>query len=109
MTGQLLPALIGATGLFFDPATPHRLAGQTLLDGQPVRRRVEVRNRRNGEYVISCVSEPDGTFAFRHLPPQQLSDPYVVTCFDDSPTGYGNAMVFDHVYQVDDDGNPPPT
>lgn len=88
---------------------PHRLAGQTLLDCQPVRRRVEVRKRRTGEYVISTCTQDDGLFEFRHLPAQTLADPYVVTCFDDAHTGYGNALVFDHVYQVDDYGNPPQT
>lgn len=93
----------------FPTDVPHKLAGRTLLDGQPVRRRVEVRNRRTGDYVISTVTGDDGLFEFRHLPEQNLANPYVVTCFDDSPTGYGNALIFDRVYQVDDDGNPPQT
>ena len=49
----------------------------------------------------------DGIFAFRHLPPQSLANPYLVLCFDDRPTGFLNAMVYDRVYQVDDNGNPP--
>lgn len=88
---------------------PHRLAGQTLLDGQPVRRRVEVRYRRTSTYVISTVTQDDGVFHFKRLPEQNLANPYIVTCFDDSPSGYGNALVFDRVYQVDDDGLPPQT
>lgn len=88
-------------------SAPHRLAGQTLLNGQPVRRRVEVRYRRTGEYVISTCTQDDGLFEFRRLPAQNLANPYVVTCFDDAPTDPKNAMVYDHVYQVDDDDNPP--
>lgn len=91
------------------PNVPHRLAGQTLLDGQPVRRRVEVRRRRASSYIISTVTQDDGLFEFRRLPPQTLAEPYVVTCFDDNHTGFGNALVFDRVYQVDDDGLPPQT
>ena len=91
------------------PDRPHRLAGQTLLDDQPVRRRVEVRNRRTGAYVISTVTRDNGLFEFRRLPEQNLANPYVVTCFDDRPAGYGNALIFDRVYQVDDDGLPPQT
>jgi hypothetical protein len=92
------------------PSTiPHRLAGQTLLDGQPVQRRVVVNLRCCGTYIISTISKPDGTFAFRHLPVQPLAKPYLVTCFDDRVTDPGNALVFDHVYQVDDAGNPPQT
>jgi hypothetical protein len=88
---------------------PHRIEGQTLLDGQPVQRRVQICDRSTGIYVNSTVSRVDGTFAFRHLPPQDLAHPYVVGCFDDRPTDPGNALVFDHVYQVDDVGNPPQT
>lgn len=88
---------------------PHKLAGSTKLDGVAVRRRVEVRKRRTGEYVISTVTQDDGLFEFRRLPAQTLAEPYIVTCFDDRPTGYGNAMVFDRVYQVDDAGLPPQT
>ena len=86
---------------------PHRLAGQTLLDGVPVRRRVSVRRRATGAYIASTVTQDDGIFEFRHLPVQPLALPYIVACFDDVHTGYGNAMVFDRVYQVDDAGNPP--
>ena len=93
----------------FPTDVPHKLAGRTLLDGQPVRRRVEVRKRRSGDYVISTVTGDDGLFEFRRLPAQTLADPYVVTCFDDAHTGYGNALVFDHVYQVDDNALPPQT
>lgn len=90
-------------------SVPHRIAGQTRLTGQPVRRRVEVRYRRTGAYVISTCTQDDGLFAFRHLPPQTLAEPYVVTCFDDRPEQAGNALVFDRVYQVDDNGLPPQT
>lgn len=93
----------------FPTDVPHKLAGQTLLDGQPVRRRVEVRKRRRGDYVISTVTGDDGLFEFRYLPAQTLADPYVVTCFDDHKDGPTNALVFDRVYQVDDDGLPPQT
>lgn len=86
---------------------PHRLAGQTLLNGQPVRRRVEVRYRRTGEYVISTCTQDDGLFEFRRLPVQTLAEPYIVTCFDDAANTPNNALVFDYVYQVDDEGNPP--
>lgn len=88
-------------------SVPHRIAGQTLLGGQPARRRVEVRDRRTGAYVMSTCTQDDGLFEFRHLPEQTLAQPYVVTCFDDAPTDPKNAMVYDHVYQVDDDDNPP--
>jgi hypothetical protein len=88
---------------------PHKLAGQTLLDGSPVRRRVEVRKRNTGDYVISTVTQDDGVFEFKHLPEQTLSDPYVVTCFDDNKDEHGNALTFDWVYQVDENSNPPQT
>ena len=91
------------------PAYPHRLAGQALLNGQPVSRRIEVRDRRTGAYVVSTVTQDDGLFEFRRLPAQTLANPYVVTCFDDRPDGFGNALIFDRVYQVDDDGLPPQT
>jgi hypothetical protein len=107
--------IVGVSFVSDDPnvrvpiSRPHRLKGETLLDGAPVRRRVEVRNRRTGDYIISTVTQDDGKFEFTRLPEQNLATPYIVTCFDDSPTGFGNAMVFDHVYQVDDEGNPPQT
>ncbi len=91
------------------PGRPHILSGQTLLDGVATSRRVEVRDRRSGEYVISCVTGDDGAFAFTSLPEQILRNPYYVICFDDRDTAYGNALIFDRVYQVDDDGNPPQT
>ena len=87
---------------------PHRLAGSTLVDGVGVERRVKVCERRTGNYVISTVSNADGTFELTGLPPQNLANPYVVTCFDDSDTP-GNALIYDRVYQVDDAGNPPQT
>ncbi|MDX9896533.1 MAG: hypothetical protein RBS34_13885 [Desulfofustis sp.] len=86
---------------------PHRLAGHTLLNGAAVRRRVEVRKRRTGEYVISTVTQSDGAFEFVRLPPQTLAEPYIVTCYDDATAAPANALVFDHVYQVDDEGNIP--
>jgi hypothetical protein len=83
----------------------HKFAGQTLLDGIPVRRRIHIVRRRDLAYVASTFSTPsDGTFVISHLPPQTLSEPYLALCFDD--TG-GNAQVYDRVYQVDDNGNPP--
>ncbi len=91
------------------PDCPHKLAGQTLLDGVVTSRRVEVRDRRSGNYVISCVTGDDGAFTFTSLPEQILRNPYYVICFDDRGSAYGNAMIFDRVYQVDDDGNPPQT
>lgn len=93
----------------FPTNVPHKLAGQTLLDGAPVRRRVEVRKRRTGDYVISTVTQDDGAFEFKRLPEQTLADPYVVTCFDDNKDEHGNALVFDRIYQVDDEGLPPQT
>jgi hypothetical protein len=91
------------------PDNPDRIAGHTLLDGVPVRRRVEIRNRRTGVYIDSTNTQDDGAFEFRHMPPQTLAEPYVVTCFDDATTGYSNALVFDRIYQVDNNGNPPQT
>ena len=88
---------------------PHRLTGKTLLGGQPVRRRIEVRYRNTGEYVISTCTQDDGLFEFRRLPAQTLANPYIVTCFDDRPEQAGNSLVFDRVYQVDDNGMPPQT
>jgi hypothetical protein len=101
------------TGSLFGPLpyvnAPHRLSGSTKRYGVVTRRRVEVRDRRTGAYVVSTVTQDDGLFEFRRLPPQTLANPYVVTCFDDRPEGYGNALVWDRVYQVDDAGNPPQT
>ena len=106
----VMTTLFGLTNsAIWNGGTPHRIKGQTLLGGQPARRRVEVRDRRTGAYVISTVSAADGTFAFRHLPPQALANPYIVTCFDDAAEQAGNALVFDRVYQVDDNGLPPQT
>ena len=90
------------------PDRAHKLAGQTLLDGVAASRRIEVRDR-NGNYVISTVTGDDGTFEFTNLPEQILRNHYYVLCFDDRDSEYGNALVFDRVYQVDDDGNPPQT
>jgi hypothetical protein len=82
---------------------PHKLSGTTLVDGSPVARRVVVRSRNTGNYIISTVS---GAFEFTFIPPQTLADPYTVTCFDDiDPTQ--NALIIDRVYQVDDEGNGP--
>jgi len=89
------------------PLTPHKLSGQTLLDGQPVRRRVEVRFRDSSSYVISTVTQGDGAFEFRRLPTQTTDEPYCVLCLDDSDIDPVNALIYDHVYQVDDNGNPP--
>ncbi len=105
--GLSIGLAVAENGEFFDVSIPHRLAGQTLLDGQAVRRRVDVRSRRSGAYIISGISREDGTFEFRHLPAQSLSDPYVVICFDDNVDEQGNALVMDRVYQVNVDGNPP--
>ena len=89
------------------PDRPHRLAGVTRLSGQPVPRRVEVCGRQ-GDYVASTVSVDDGSFEFNHLPAQSLADPYTVTCYD-RPDEHGNALIFDRVYQLDDNGDPPQT
>ena len=101
------PLAISAT--LFGPLphadVPHKLAGSTKLDGVAVRRRVEVRKRRTGEYVTSTVTQDDGAFEFRRLPVQTLAEPYIVTCFDDLTDS--NALVFDYVYQVDDLGDIP--
>jgi len=91
------------------PDRPHRLAGTVALDGSPVQRRVEVRDRQTGMYVISTMSRFDGSFDLSNLPAQMLRTPYYVICFDDRNAEYGNALIYDRVYQVDDDGNPPQT
>jgi hypothetical protein len=89
---------------------PHRISGVTLADGQPVSRRVIVLRRADHAYVMSASSsDADGSFDMTGLPPQQLSDPYSVICYDDSTTEFDNAQIFDRVYQVDDAGNPPQT
>jgi len=106
-SGRTIDPEIVSNGVFFDSDIPHKLSGRTLLDGSPVRRRIVVRRRRSGDYVISGLSNADGTFSFRHLPRQYLSDPYIVSCFDDRVTEYGNALVIDHVYQVNDAGEQP--
>jgi len=108
MAGPILAEVIVVSGIPW-PSVPHRIEGQTLLDGQPVQRRVEIRTRRTLAYIASTVSCAAGTFTFRHLPEQNLANPYIVTCFDDQPTDPGNALVFDYIYQVDDAGNPPQT
>lgn len=109
MADMVLNDAFIVSGPPFPTDVPHKLAGQTLLDGQPVRRRVEVRDRLTVAYVISTVTQDDGLFEFRHLPEQNLANPYIVLCFDDRPEGFGNALIFDRVYQVDDDGLPPQT
>jgi len=109
MAGPIFSPGYSVSGGAWLGTVPHRIEGQALLEGQPAQRRVEVRDRRTGAYVISTVSGADGQFAFRHLSPQDLAHPYIITCFDDLDTEYGNALVFDRVYQVDDAGNPPQT
>lgn len=88
---------------------PNRIEGVAVLDGQPVRRRIDIRRRVSGDYIRSTCTQDDGAFLFKRLPPQTLADPYTVTCYDDSPDSPANAMIFDRVYQVDDDGNKPQT
>lgn len=109
MAGPVFSPGYYVSGGVWPSSVPHRLAGQTTLAGQPVRRRVEVRSRVTGVYIIGCLSNEDGGFAFRHLPSQTLANPYIVTCFDDAAEQAGNALVFDRVYQVDDNGLPPQT
>ena len=88
---------------------PHILHGVVTVDGTPIRGRVEVRDRRTGTYVASTVCDPEGIYLFTKLPPQTLSNPYILTRFDDRSGSFDNAMVFDRVYQVDSTGNPPQT
>jgi hypothetical protein len=102
----------GAAGLIANgPAwdQPHRIAGVCYKDGSPVSRRVEIRRRVTGEYIASTVTDANGIFSFRNLPPQTLATPYVITAYDDSVADFTNALIFDRVYQVDDDGLPPQT
>lgn len=84
----------------------HKLEGKTLRHGAAVSRRVEVRDRRTGVYIISTTTGVDGTFKFSRLPTQQLSNPYTVTSYDDSLDNPDNAMIIDRVYQIDNEGNP---
>ena len=86
---------------------PHRIEGTCYVDDSPVSRRVEIRRRVVGDYIASTVTDADGVFQFRHLPIQTLATPYVVVAYDDSVSGFVNALIFDRVYQVDDLGNPP--
>lgn len=91
----------------FPADVPHKLAGQTLLDGAPVRRRVEVRKRNTGDYVISTVTQDDGVFEFKHLPEQTVGDPYIITIFNDDSTTPTQSISLDYIYQVAENGNPP--
>ena len=86
---------------------PHKIVGQTLNNGIPVSRRVVVRKRQGEmEYITSTVTTDDGVFLFPRLPVQDLSNPYMVTCFDDISASNENALVSDYVYQVNDAGEP---
>ena len=88
---------------------PHKIEGVSYLDGVPLTRRVEIRRRITGEYIASTVTGADGLFSFKNLPPQTLATPYVITAYDDRSAEFTNALIFDRVYQVDDEGLPPQT
>ncbi len=107
MAGAIMIAPLHAAGTF-DGSMPHLLAGITKVDGTPASCRIVVRRRRTGKYVISTVSENDGTFTLRHLPAQSADDPYTVTCFPLGTAAY-NAQAADQVRQVNDNGEPPTT
>jgi len=86
---------------------PHKLTVKTELDGVAVQRRVEIRNRVSGKYVASMISDAQGVAAFTRLPVQAIDEPHIVTVFDDRQSGYLNAVVYDRVFQVSNQGFPP--
>jgi len=86
---------------------PHRLTIKTNVDDAPVIRRVEIRNRESGAYIASGHTDSAGFIDFRHLPKQLGSQPHIVTCFDDRKTGFLNALVYDRVFQVTNQGAGP--
>jgi len=92
-------------GVFVD--YPHKLTIKTQLDDEAVQRRVEIRNRTSGVYIASMLTNPEGVAAFRQLPPQAIDEPHIITCFDDRTEGFLNALVYDRVFQVSDQGFPP--
>ncbi len=86
---------------------PHKLTIKTQLDGVAVPRRVEIRNRATGEYIASKLTDVGGVAEFRRLPQQAIDEPHIITCFDDRTEGFLNALVYDRVFQVTDQGFPP--
>lgn len=89
------------------PDYPHKLTIKTELDGEAVRRRIEIRNRATSAYVASKITDSTGVAEFTRLPVQAIDEPHIITCFDDRTEGYLNALVFDRVFQVSDQGFPP--
>jgi hypothetical protein len=90
------------------PDRPHKLVVKTQLDGVGVSRRVEVRNRVTGAYIASGITNgAEGFIEFTHLPEQGIDEPHYILVFDDRKTEYLNALVYDRVYQVSDQGFPP--
>ena len=89
------------------PDYPHKLTVKTQLDDVYVQRRIEVRNRATGNYISSMISDENGVAEFRRLPVQVIDEPHIITCFDDRLSGFLNALVFDRVFQVSDQGFPP--
>ena len=85
----------------------HRLTIRTQLDDVYVRRRVIIRSRANGDYIVSGVTDSNGFIEFTRLPVQSIANPHVVLCFDDRQNGYTNALVWDRVFQVNNQGFPP--
>jgi len=86
---------------------PHKLSIKVELDGTLVSRRVEIRNRATGVYIASKFTDSGGMAVFTKLPVQAIDEPHIVTCFDDRTEEYLNALVYDRVFQVSDQGFPP--
>lgn len=98
-------SLLTEMGIF--PDYPHKLIIKTAVDEVFVPRRVEVRNRTTGKYIASALTDANGFVEFRRLPLQYIDEPHIVTCFDDRESGFLNALVFDRIFQVTDQGFPP--
>lgn len=88
---------------------PHKLTIKTQLDDEYVQRRVEIRNRVTGVYIASMITDVNGIAEFIRLPTQSLKHPHIITCFDDRTSEFLNALVYDRVYQLTDQGAPPET
>lgn len=86
---------------------PHKLTVRTTLDDNFVQRRVVVQNRASGSYIASAITDEEGLAVFTRLPNQAIDEPHVITCFDDRESGYLNALVYDRVFQVTNQGFPP--
>lgn len=86
---------------------PHKLVIKVQLDGAGTRRRVVVQNRATLEYVASAITDNAGYVEFTHLPIQAIDEPHIIVCFDDRNEGFLNALIYDRVYQVTNQGFPP--